>query len=94
MFHVLVKLEDQLHIPIKESEGFIRFLCPFCKEMQATINPSNNLSHCFVCDKNLNNIDLMVANGFTFSMSVELLHDLWKEYKKRSQGEASTSTWQ
>ena len=94
MFHVLIKLEDHLHIPLKESEGFIRFLCPFCNEMQATINPSNNLSHCFSCGKNLNNIDLMIANGYTFSLSVEILKDLWTEYKKRSQIEAPPSTWQ
>ena len=94
MFHVLIKLEDHLHIPIKESEGFIRFLCPFCNEMQATINPSNNLSHCFVCGKNLNNIDLLIANGYTFSLSVEILKDVWAEFKKRSQIEAPPSTWQ
>jgi len=94
MFHVLVKLEDQIHIPIKESEGFMRFLCPYCNEMQATINPSNNLSHCFTCGKNLNNIDLMVANGYTFSTGVEILKNLWEEYKKRSQIKAPPSIWQ
>ena len=94
MFHVLIKMEDQLHIPIKESEGFIRFLCPFCNEMQSAINPSNNLSHCFACGKNLNNIDLLIASGFTFSLSVEILKDLWTDYKKRSQIEVPPSTWQ
>ena len=94
MLHVLDNLEHLLHIPFKESEGFIRFLCFNCNEMQATINPKNNLSHCFACDKNLNNIDLMIANGYTFSKSVEILTVLWEEYKKRSQVKVAPSTWQ
>lgn len=94
MHFVLEKLEDSISIPYKESEGFIRFLCQNCNEMRATINPKNNLSHCFTCNKNLNNIDLLMANGHTFSGSIEILTFLWNEYKKRSQAEAPTSTWQ
>lgn len=94
MHFVLEKLEDSISIPYKESEGFIRFLCQNCNEMRATINPKNNLSHCFTCNKNLNNIDLLMANGHTFSGSIEILTFLWNEYKKRSQAEAATSTWQ
>ena len=84
MFHVLQELEDKLHIPFKESEGFIRFLCPFCNEMQATINPKNNLSHCFVCKRNLNNIDLMILSGYTFFESVKILNLLWNEFNKKT----------
>ena len=91
---VLKELEDLIHIPYKESEGFIRFLCQDCNEIQATINPKNNLSHCFNCDKNLNNIDLMIASGYTFSRSVEILTVLLEEFKKGRQTEARTSTWQ
>jgi predicted RNA-binding Zn-ribbon protein involved in translation (DUF1610 family) len=40
------------------SEGYFRFLCPGCGEMLATVNPRNNLAHCFCCQKNINNIDL------------------------------------
>jgi hypothetical protein len=94
MHFVLEKLEDSIHIPYKESEGFIRFLCQNCNEMRATINPKNNLSHCFSCNKNLNNIDLMMANGHTFSGSIETLTFFWDEYKKRSQAEVPPSTWQ
>ena len=94
MHFVLEKLEDSFHIPYKESEGFIRFLCQDCNEMQVTINPKNNLSHCFSCNKNLNNIDLMMANGHSFSGSIEILIFLWEEYKKRSQAEVGPSTWQ
>ena len=94
MLQVLIKLEDQLCLPHKESEGFIRFLCLNCKEVQATINPKNNLSHCFSCGQNLNNIDLLIRNGYNFSESVELLKVLWDVYKKERQFEATTSNWQ
>jgi len=94
MLQVLSKMEDQLCLPFKESEGFIRFLCLNCKEIQATINPKNNLSHCFYCGQNLNNIDLLIRSGCSFSESVELLIDLWEGYKKERQFEATTSNWQ
>ena len=47
--------------PSKMSEGYFRFLCPRCGEMRATVNPRNNLAHCFCCKKNLNNIDLLIT---------------------------------
>jgi hypothetical protein len=52
--------------PSKMSEGYYRFLCPNCGEMQATVNPRNNLAHCFHCNKNLNNIDLLITLGYDF----------------------------
>ena len=94
MQFVLMNLENVLQIPFKESEGFIRFLCPSCNEMQSTINPKNNLSHCFSCKKNFNNIDLLMFNGYSFSSSVEMLICQWDELKKRSQTKAQTLAWQ
>ena len=52
--------------PAKRSDGYYCFLCPYCAEMQATVNPRNNLAHCFHCDKNLNNIDLLLTQGYDF----------------------------
>jgi DNA primase len=52
--------------PAKRSEGHFRFLCPRCGEMLATVNPRNNLAHCFGCQKNLNNIDLLMTLGYDF----------------------------
>ena len=34
-----------------EREGYFRFLCPGCGEMLATVNPRNNLAHCFCCNR-------------------------------------------
>jgi hypothetical protein len=36
------------HGPIaKHSDGYFRFQCPRCGELRATVNPRNNLAHCF-----------------------------------------------
>ena len=59
--------------PGKMSEGYFRFLCPHCGEMLATVNPRNNLAHCFCCKKNLNNIDLLLTLGHDFRSAVALL---------------------
>ena len=59
--------------PSKMSEGYFRFLCPRCGEMRATVNPRNNYSHCFTCQQNLNNIDLLIALGYRFRTAVALL---------------------
>ncbi len=50
------------------SEGYFRFLCPRCGEMRATVNPRNNLAHCFCCQKNLNNIDLLITLDYDFRL--------------------------
>ena len=59
--------------PAKMSEGYFRFLCPNCGEMRATVNPRNNLAHCFTCKKNLNNIDLLLELDYDFPSAVTLL---------------------
>jgi len=51
--------------PSKMSEGYFRFLCPHCGEMRATVNPRNNLAHCFYCNKNINNIDLLITLDYS-----------------------------
>ena len=67
--------------PAKRSEGYYRFLCPHCGEMQATVNPRNNLAHCFHCNKNLNNIDLLMILGYDFRDAVAVLERLLKRYE-------------
>ena len=59
--------------PSKMSEGYYRFLCPHCGEMRATVNPRNNLAHCFACHHNFNNIDLLRALDYDFPAAIELL---------------------
>lgn len=70
--------------PSKISEGYVRFLCPGCGEMRATVNPRNNLAHCFCCQRNLNNIDLLIALGRDFLSAVALL-ETWLEVYQAQQ---------
>jgi DNA primase len=67
--------------PSKMSEGYFRFLCPHCGEMRATVNPRNNLSHCFTCQQNLNNIDLLITLGHDFRSAVCILEGWLHEYQ-------------
>ena len=69
--------------PSKMSEGYFRFLCPHCGEMRATVNPRNNLAHCFTCKKNLNNIDLLMSLGYDFRPAVTLLERWLNQYQAR-----------
>ena len=67
--------------PSKMSEGYFRFLCPHCGEMRATVNPRNNLAHCFCCKKNLNNIDRLITLGYDFQSAVALLEGWLNQYQ-------------
>jgi|ERR1700677_1460944 DNA primase len=69
--------------PSKTSDGHYRFLCPHCGEMLATVNPRNNLAHCFGCQKNLNNIDLLMTLGYDFKTAVAVLERLLERHQAR-----------
>ena len=75
--------------PAKMSEGYFRFLCPHCGEMRATVNPRNNLAHCFSCKKNLNNIDLLRTLDYSFRDAVTLL-ERWLNHYQAQQGRKKT----
>jgi hypothetical protein len=70
--------------PGKISEGYFRFLCPRCGEMRATVNPRNNLAHCFGCANNLNNIDLLLTLDYDFRAAVALLERWLKQYQAQA----------
>lgn len=79
--------------PAKVSEGYFRFLCPRCGEMRATVNPRNNLAHCFCCQKNTNNIDLLIGIGYDFRAAVTLLERWLRHYQARQpQGKPPTTS--
>ena len=69
--------------PSKWSEGYFRILCPRCAEMRATVNPRNNLAHCFGCTKNLNNIDLLLTLGYDFKTAVSILTRMYDQHRVR-----------
>jgi DNA primase len=69
--------------PAKRREGHFCFLCPRCGEMLATVNPRNNLAHCFGCSTNLNNIDLLLILGYDFKSAVAILERWLKRHEGR-----------
>ena len=77
--------------PSKMSEGFFRFLCPNCREMRATVNPRNNLAHCFTCKKNLNNIDLLLSEDYDFRSAVALLERWLNQYQGQQEKKPPSS---
>ncbi len=77
--------------PAKMSEGYFRFLCPHCGEMRATVNPKNNLAHCFYCKKNLNNIDLLLTLDYDFRSAVTLLEGWLNRYEAQQPKKKTTA---
>jgi len=79
------------HGPIsKRSDGYFRFQCPRCGELRATVNPRNNLAHCFSCGRNINNIDVMMLCGHDFLPAVKILEG-WLEQYRRDLGQSEPS---
>jgi len=66
------------------------FLCPACSEMLVAVNPRNNLAHCFHCQKNWNNIDLLLACDYNFADAVALLESWLRLYQ--TQGSENRAT--
>jgi DNA primase len=76
----IVRLRE--HGPItKQVDGYFRFQCPSCGELRATVNPKNNLAHCFSCGRNFNNIDLMLIQGYDFLPAVQILTGWLQQYR-------------
>lgn len=70
-------IENVLNIPVKQSDGVFRFLCPVCNEFQTATNLFTNLARCFRCERNFNSIDIvMIAKGVGFVESVNYLKRL------------------
>jgi|APSaa5957512622_1039677.scaffolds.fasta_scaffold29028_3 hypothetical protein len=67
-------IKEVLGVPVKTSDGVLRFLCPICNEFHTAINLSTNLGRCFRCEKNFNPIDMVIAvKGMGFVESVNYL---------------------
>lgn len=71
------RLFDELDVPTKHHDGYLRFLCPLCREFNTATNPKTNLARCFRCGRNFNPIDLvMVVTDSSFLQAVEFLMPL------------------
>jgi len=68
---------DSLGIPIKIRDGYLRFLCPLCREFNTATNPKTNLARCFRCRQNYNPIDLvLVVERVSFLEAVDVVSKL------------------
>lgn len=66
-----------LALPVKISEGYVRFLCPRCGEFNTATKTATNLARCFRCQENFNAIDLvMLVKRLNFVDAVEFLIEL------------------
>jgi len=76
---ITVVLED-LGIPHRFREGFVRFLCPRCGNENTAVNPRTNLARCFGCRRNYNTIDLvMIVDRARFLDAVHSLEPFLEE---------------
>ena len=75
--------------PSKEFEGYFRFPCPGCGELRCTVNPRNNLAHCFCCGRNFNNIDVLMSLDYDFLAAVELLEQWLRNHLQHRRGTKS-----
>jgi hypothetical protein len=70
-------IAEVLEVPAKISEGYFRFLCPSCEELNTATNPRTNLARCFRCRANFNPIDMvMIVRRLNFTDAVEFLRAL------------------
>jgi DNA primase len=76
--------------PSKMRDGRFVFLCPSCGDMLAYVNPRNNLAHCFGCERNFNNIDLLLSCDYDFRSAVALLERWLGEYQSRRSKRSTT----
>ncbi|TWT87003.1 hypothetical protein [Stieleria varia] len=74
----------------KQADGYFRFQCPRCGEVRATLNPKNNMAHCFCCGENTSNIDLMMHYGHDFLPAVKILEG-WLEQYRSDLGQSAPS---
>ena len=78
---------EVLELPVKVTDGYVRFLCPKCKEFNTATKRETNLARCFRCEENFNPIDLvMLVRRMNFIDAVEFLREL-----RDSRGGGSTS---
>ena len=92
--HFVIKKLNNTAPYSKRTEGFLRFECPKCHELRATVNPKNNLAHCFCCQKNINNIDLMMIIGYDFKQAVSILEKWLLQYKAGNYRKQKNNSYQ
>ncbi len=54
-------IAHRLQWPSKRREKQFSFVCPRCGESRTATNPRTNLGRCFLCHRNFNTIDFVMA---------------------------------
>ncbi len=54
-------IHEILKVPSKVSNGCIRFRCPACFNYNTSTKSDTNLARCFLCEMNLNTIEMVMA---------------------------------
>lgn len=68
---------EELGVPTKMRDGYLRFLCPLCRDFNTATNPKTNLGRCFRCQRNFNTIDLvLIVDRCSFREAVRSLQRL------------------
>jgi DNA primase len=66
-------IQRGLRLPLQASDR-LRFQCPLCREFNTATNQNTNLARCFSCQRNFNNIDLvMLVRNTSFADAVKRL---------------------
>jgi len=73
---IAVLIAEHLKLETKADGGYIRFLCPVCKEFRTATNPKTNLARCFRCKKILTVDMVMIVNRYNFKEAVKYLKGL------------------
>lgn len=77
-------IANTLGLPCKHSEGYFRFLCPICHEFRTATHKKTNLARCFLCERNLNCIDLvMLVHRVKFVDAVNFLSQILRIYENK-----------
>lgn len=76
-----IKVQDVLKYLLKQKmlaqNSTTKFQCPHCKQWNTGINNKVNLARCFECQRNFNNIDLvMIFHQCSFVQAVTFLQDV------------------
>lgn len=70
-------IAHHLQWPSKQRDKQFSFVCPRCSESRTATNPRTNLGRCFLCQRNFNPIDfVMAARDYDFVDAVSFLTPL------------------
>jgi hypothetical protein len=82
-----------LDLEWKERDGYLRFLCPLCRDFHTATNLQTNLARCFRCGLNFNPIELVMAvERSSFVDAVNILVPLLAARRQSPRGEKASET--